>query len=135
MPGGIGTRGEALVAPVVEFVGKMYPKLRYLVSVCTGVTIVAKTGVLDGRRATMNKRSWAWATAQGPNVNWVPQARWVGRRQHMVFFWRLGGDRRGLRFRCALYGDDVAGGIANSSEYVRWLDPNYPFAAVWNVTK
>lgn len=34
VPGGIETRGEALVAPAVEFVGKMYPKLRYLVSVC-----------------------------------------------------------------------------------------------------
>lgn len=48
VPGGIGTRGEALVAPAVEFVGKMYPKLRYLVGVCTGATIVAKTGCWTG---------------------------------------------------------------------------------------
>lgn len=61
MPGGIETR-EALVAPAVDFVRKMYPKLRYLVSACTGATIVAKTGVLDVRRATMNKRSWAWVS-------------------------------------------------------------------------
>jgi len=39
-------------------------------------------------------------------------------------------------FVAALYWGDVAGGIANSSGYVRWLDPNYdPFMAVWNVTK
>ena len=61
VPGGIGTRG-ALVALAVEFVGKMYLKLKYLVSVCTGATIAAKTGLLDGRRATTNKRSWAWVS-------------------------------------------------------------------------
>ena len=60
VPGGIEARGEAFVAPVVEFVREVYPKLRYLVSVCTGATIVAKAGVLDGSRATMNKRSWVW---------------------------------------------------------------------------
>ena len=42
-------------------------------------------------------------------------------------------------FVAALYGDDVADvadGIANSSEYVRWSDPNYdPFGEVWNVQK
>jgi len=39
-------------------------------------------------------------------------------------------------FVAALYWDDVAGGIANSSDCVRWLDPSYdPFAAVWNVMK
>ena len=62
VPGGIRIRGGALVALAVNFVGKTYPKLRYLVSVCTGATIAAKTGALDRRRATTNKRSWAWAS-------------------------------------------------------------------------
>jgi putative intracellular protease/amidase len=62
VPGRIETRGEAFVALVVEFVREMYPKLRYLVSVYTGATIVAKPGVLDGRRATTNKRSWSWVS-------------------------------------------------------------------------
>ena len=47
---------------MVEFVREMYPKLRYLVSVCTGATIVAKAEVLDGRRATTNKRLRAWVS-------------------------------------------------------------------------
>lgn len=46
-------------------------QLKYIISVCTGATILARAGVLDGKRATTNKRSWTWATSTGPNVTWV----------------------------------------------------------------
>lgn len=60
VPGGLGTRSDEVVAPAVEFVKSVYPKLKYLVSVCTGATILAKAGVLDGKNATTNKHSWDW---------------------------------------------------------------------------
>ncbi|KAI1433239.1 ThiJ/PfpI family protein [Xylaria sp. CBS 124048] len=78
VPGGRdGTRDPAGMRPVVNFVKRVYPKLRYLLTVCNGSAIVAQSGVLDGRRATSNKQDWTWVTAQGPAVNWVRQARWV----------------------------------------------------------
>jgi hypothetical protein len=33
---------------------------RWCLTVCTGSAILAKTGVLDGKRATSNKKAFAW---------------------------------------------------------------------------
>ena len=52
-------------------------KARFVTSVCTGSALLARTGVLDGKKATSNKRAFDWVVAQGPNVNWVREARWV----------------------------------------------------------
>ena len=38
---------------------------------------MARAGLLDGRRATTNKASFAWVVGQGPKVDWVKEARWV----------------------------------------------------------
>lgn len=60
VPGGFGARSPENVDRVREFVKQRYPKLRYLLTVCTGSAIVAQTGILDGRDATSNKRSFDW---------------------------------------------------------------------------
>ncbi|OCL14806.1 hypothetical protein AOQ84DRAFT_351332 [Glonium stellatum] len=63
VPGGGGTRSDAFIGPAIGFVGRMYPKLKYLITVCNGATIGARSGVLDGRRATTSKRDWAWVSS------------------------------------------------------------------------
>ncbi|KAI1292391.1 class I glutamine amidotransferase-like protein [Xylaria venustula] len=60
VPGGAGTRNPAVTAPIVEFLKRIFPKLRFLLTVCTGSAILAQSRLLDGRRATSNKRSWEW---------------------------------------------------------------------------
>ncbi|KAF2969045.1 hypothetical protein GQX73_g4581 [Xylaria multiplex] len=77
VPGGFGARDPAITAPIVEFLKRIFPQLRHLLTVCTGSAIVAQSGLLDGKRATSNKRSWEWATSQGSAVEWVREARWV----------------------------------------------------------
>ncbi|OTB11480.1 hypothetical protein K445DRAFT_322064 [Daldinia sp. EC12] len=128
VPGGFGSRDPANVAPVVEFVRAAYPRLRYLLTVCTGSAVVASSGVLDARRATSNKKAWEWATAQGPRVNWVRRARWVTDGN----IWTSSGISAGIDMMYAFvgdqYGEDLANTLADASEYIRNTDPDFdPF--------
>lgn len=62
VPGGRGARPEENILPAIDYIRRIYPKLRYLITVCTGSVVVAKAGVLDGRKATSNKMSWQWVS-------------------------------------------------------------------------
>ncbi|KAI6083763.1 class I glutamine amidotransferase-like protein [Hypoxylon rubiginosum] len=130
VPGGFGTRSPENIRETVEFVRAAYPNLRFLLTVCTGSAVAAMAGVLDGRRATSNKRAWAWATAQGPKVQWVPHARWVTDGN----IWTSSGITAGIDMMYAFvadqFGEDVAQELADAAEYVRNTDPGVdPFAA------
>ena len=48
-----------------------------LMSVCSGSAILAEAGLLDGRKATSNKRYFQVAVDHGPKVEWIEKARWV----------------------------------------------------------
>lgn len=70
VPGGLGMRGEGMeermrgvgewlegmVGEDGEGIGK--EGVRWILTICTGSEILARTGVLDGRRATTNKRAF-----------------------------------------------------------------------------
>lgn len=62
---------------VEDFIASRYDQLDYLLSVCTGSVSLARSGVLNGRRATTNKSSFHWVSAVGTNITWVPSARWT----------------------------------------------------------
>jgi putative intracellular protease/amidase len=58
IPGGVGSSNVSDDA--VAWVSQMVPKLRYLITVCTGADIAARAGALCGLRATTNKQAWVW---------------------------------------------------------------------------
>ncbi|KAF1813105.1 class I glutamine amidotransferase-like protein [Eremomyces bilateralis CBS 781.70] len=135
VPGGAGTRDSQTQAEVAPFLSKIYPQLQYLVAVCTGSALVARTGILDRRRATTNKLAWEWATSQGPNVDWVPRARWV--RDGDI--WTGSGITASLdtiyAFVAHVYGEPTAANLSRDLEYVRWTDAdNDPFGDFYNTS-
>jgi putative intracellular protease/amidase len=69
VPGGMAARSPDL-GPELEYIRKVFPRLKYLITICTGAGIAAQSGVLDGRRATTNKSAWKGITAMGPKVKW-----------------------------------------------------------------
>ncbi|KAL2259491.1 hypothetical protein VTK26DRAFT_6832 [Humicola hyalothermophila] len=69
IPGGLAARSPDL-GPEIEYIRKVFPRLQYLITICTGAGIAAQSGVLDGHRATTNKAAWDQITAMGPNVKW-----------------------------------------------------------------
>lgn len=77
IPGGPGSRTMVNENDFLMAFRKLADEAEYVLSVCTGAAIVAKTGVLDGRLATSNKRAFDWVVSCGEKVNWVREARWV----------------------------------------------------------
>jgi transcriptional regulator GlxA family with amidase domain len=133
VPGGFGVR--TLAPAYGEFIKRVYPNLKYLLTVCTGSVVVARTGLLDGKKATTNKASWTWATSEGPKVDWVAHARWTIDGK----IWTSSGVSAGLdltyAFISTVFNEELATKAANIIEYVPHKDPNDdPFQKIWNVS-
>ncbi|KAH7144203.1 class I glutamine amidotransferase-like protein [Dactylonectria estremocensis] len=129
VPGGKGTRDLEATQRIVDFLKEAFPKVEYLLTVCTGSSLAARAGILDGHEATSNKGSFTWVTTQGPKVKWVHEARWVTSGN----IWTSSGISAGIDMMYAFIasqdGEEVAARIAIASEYVRNTDPKYdPFA-------
>jgi len=77
VPGGWGTRREVDNTALIEWLRARATATELVTSVCTGAALLARAGVLDGKRATTNKRAFDWVRSQGPRVEWVERARWV----------------------------------------------------------
>ncbi|KAL4933893.1 DJ-1/PfpI family protein [Aspergillus undulatus] len=125
VPGGQGTRipdAEAILA-AVDFIRDVYPSLKYLITVCTGSSLAARAGILDGRKATTNKAVFreteSWISSSGGKVEWIPKARWVVDGN----VWTSSGVSAGidvlLAWMKSVYGGHVARGVAEAIEYTR----------------
>ncbi|CAJ2503861.1 Uu.00g112550.m01.CDS01 [Anthostomella pinea] len=83
VPDGGGTRNVSATQPHVDWLSERIDpktsKLKYLLTVCTGASLAARTGHLAGRNATTNKAAFNWVkTVEGADkVHWIAKARWV----------------------------------------------------------
>ncbi len=130
VPGGIGTRVEVYNSVLLEFIRQQDQQTEWTTSVCTGSGILAKTGILDGRKATTNKQAqpYAWATSQSTAVMWQSRARWVVDGKYVTSSGVTAGTDMALGLIEIIHGKQTAEQIATYAEYVWNSDPhNDPF--------
>jgi transcriptional regulator GlxA family with amidase domain len=129
IPGGIGTRREVENENLLEFLRSRSAGAELVMSVCTGAGLLARAGVLDGRRATTNKRAFDWPVSQGPKVNWIRKARWVEDGKFVTSSGVSAGIDMALAVIGRRYGEKTAEEIATTIEYEWHRDSHWdPFA-------
>lgn len=121
IPGGVGTRQEVDHPPMLEAITSIAATSRYILTVCTGSALLAKTGILNHKTATSNKRSFGWVVCQGPEVHWNKTARWTVDGKIYTSSGVSAGMDMTLGFLADRHGIELARKIAFEIEY-RWIE-------------
>ena len=117
LPGGFGTMAALEDSELLDFLRDRAPQAQVTMSVCSGSAILARAGVLDGRRATSNKQLFKLATLQSDKVIWVEEARWVEDGSFVTSSGVSAGTDMALAVIARLRGEAFALQVADFTEY------------------
>jgi transcriptional regulator GlxA family with amidase domain len=118
IPGGQGTRREIDNAEFIESIKVLSEKATYVLTVCTGSALLARTGLLKNLRATSNKIAFDWVAEQDHDVQWIKKARWVNDGKYYTSSGVSAGIDMTLGFIADIHGIDIAEKISWGIEYI-----------------
>ncbi len=132
VPGGAGARSLVLNTNFIDFISQVATKSDYVLSVCTGAALLAKTRLIDGKAATSNKRAFEWVVDQNAKVAWVKKARWVKDGNIYTSSGISAGMDMSLGFIRDVAGEEKARAISTRIEYL-WNDNSQfdPFSEIY----
>lgn len=132
IPGGAGTRvllGDKHPKDrqaLVDWVRAMDKRVELMTSVCTGASVLAFAGLLDGLPAATNHAAFAWVTSQGPRVLWDNVSRWVDAGRYVTSAGVSAGTDMAFYLVKRLAGRAVAEVATTGAEYDWHRDPEQP---------
>lgn len=134
LPGGFGTFPELENEALLSFLRAQSENAQYVASVCTGSALLAKAGLLDGKKATSNKQFFVLAEQQSDKVDWQTEARWVEDGK----FFTSSGVSAGMDMAVSIidkhFGPETRTQVTEGVEYVWHDDPSSdPFVGSLNV--
>ncbi len=121
IPGGFGTRKEVQNKLLIDKIREIANHSKYVLTVCTGSALLAKTGLLDNKFATSNKRSFAWVITSAASVIWNKKARWVVDGKFYTSSGVSAGMDMALGFLSDRHGIEFARKVALEIEY-NWIE-------------
>ena len=128
VPGGFGTMPQLENETLLTFLAQRGADARYICSVCTGSLLLARAGMLDGRRATTNKQFFALTAMVPPGAQWVEAARWVEDGNTFTSSGVSAGMDMTLALIAKVWGQEAAEDAAAGAEYTWHRDAdNDPF--------
>ena len=132
VPGGNGVRNLVGNAQFVGELKRLADAAETILTVCTGSILLSKTGLLDGKRATSNKRVFLWTGKESPAVQWVKKARWVKDANIYTSSGVSAGMDMALGFAAETLGYDTAKKVSVEIEYDWKENPeDDPFADLY----
>lgn len=129
IPGGAGTgdllvdSDPAKVEELMKWVRAMDARVPIMTSVCTGASILAKSGVLDGLPAATNHQAFDWVSSFGPRVKWDKVSRWVDAGKHVTSAGTSAGTDMAFYLVERLKGKAIAEAAVLAAEYDWHRDP------------
>ena len=130
IPGGIGTRNAMVDPQFLAELKRLAEASQIVATVCTGSLLLARTGLLDGRKATSNKRVFQMVKSSAPKVEWMAKARWVEDGKYFTSSGVSAGMDMILAVIARLCGREKSLQIASRAEYAWHEDSSWdPFAA------
>ncbi len=117
IPGGHGTRKMIENAEFIDALRHISILSEYVLTVCTGSALLAKTGLLKNKKATTNKKAYHWVTATSPDVAWQQSARWVVDGKFYTSSGVSAGTDMSLGFLSDQFGSAFARKVARDMEY------------------
>jgi len=117
VPGGTGTRIQLENQKMLDFLEVVNETTEYTTSVCTGSALLAKAGILNGHRATTNKRFFFLSEQQSKEVDWVVDARWVESGKMFTSSGVSAGTDMALGLISEIHGIETARQLASAVEY------------------
>ena len=128
IPGGHGTRSEVDNRDFIRTLKELFEGARFVLTVCTGSALLAKTGLLKNIQATTNKMAFDWVAGQDAEVQWIRKARWVRDGKYYTSSGVSAGIDMTLGFISEILGLEAAEKISGGIEYVWNKDSgNDPF--------
>ena len=121
IPGGMGTRVEVNNEMLIDKIKEVSLSSDYVLTVCTGSALLAKSGLLDDREATSNKRAFSWVMTNGTEVDWDKKARWKVDDNYYTSSGVSAGMDMALGFLADRHGIDFARNVAWEIEY-NWIE-------------
>lgn len=128
IPGGLGADIEVENEDFIRELKRISDGTKFTLGVCNGQQLLAKAGILDGKKATTNKMAFSRVAKYGPNVEWVKEARWVRDGKLFTSSGMSAGIDMALGFVKEIHDAQQAADVAKFLEYV-WADDreNDPF--------
>ncbi|ORY35946.1 class I glutamine amidotransferase-like protein [Rhizoclosmatium globosum] len=130
VPGGIGSFVAAKDTALLDFVEEVAHTATLVASVCSGSSILAAAGLLDGRRATSNKAWFGPMAAYGSNVDYIHDARFVEDGKFVTASGVSAGLDMAFVLGEKLFGKAIADKVAKQTFYTPLGNAHDPFAKI-----
>ncbi len=118
IPGGMGTRKEIYNQQFIDKIKALCINAQFVLTVCTGSALLARTGLIKGLKAASNKLAFDMVAGLDSDVQWIKKSRWTVDGKYYTSSGVSAGIDMTLGFVSDRLGLETAEKIANGIEYI-----------------